>query len=637
MEGSVIANRYIINGVVGSGGMAIVYRGYDRDTGEEVAIKVLRSEFMQDEAYVRRFEKESQIAIKYSHKNIVRTIEVGCQDGRHYIVMEYVMGLTLKEYIAELGKLKPVEVVRIGRQICDALFYAHSHQLIHRDIKPQNILISREGSIKVADFGIAKAPETSTVTISGSNILGSVHYISPEQAKGEQTDEKADIYSMGIVLYEMVTGAVPFNGDTPVAVALKHLQELPRPPREVSPEIPKALEMVILKAIAKEPSVRYDNAREMARDLERSILEPEGNYIHIKQPEVSESARSIHIVRGDSGQVDVNHGESLRSSHRPKKVRVVKILLYALLAVALLATIYYAASTIIRSMAPKEVTVQNMVGLAEDVAKSHLESLGLQYEIEQANSDSVEAGIVIKQSPEKGKRLSPGDFVRLIISQGREQLDVPDVRDLSLDNAKAIIVKAGLMVGDVRVEQSDKPSDTVVRQDPEPHQKLPKDGKVSVWLAKPPQTATPSMPRVLWLAKSEATKQLVAQNIIVDRVVPKSSSQPEGTVIKQIPDEGVPVDANTNVELWVSNGVPSTFQKEYNEKFEVKIAGTAVKIVFVDGADSLYVYDQALDAGQYDLNVKLESMTLGQKTVAIYFNGKEEKSATVVFVAEDAR
>lgn len=645
MEGSVIANRYIINGVIGSGGMAIVYRGYDRETGDEVAIKVLRSEFMEDENYVRRFEKESQIAIKYSHKNIVRTIEVGCEEGRHYIVMEYVVGMTLKQYIERNGRLKPAEAVRIGRQICDALFYAHSHQLIHRDIKPQNILISSEGVIKVADFGIAKAPDSTTMTISGSNVLGSVHYISPEQARGIATDEKADIYSMGIVLYEMVTGAVPFTGDSPVAVALKHLQDAPRPPRELNPEISKALELVILKAIAKDPSVRYDNAREMARDLERTLLEPEGNYIHIKRPaEDPDGTRPIHILRGETGTVasGTAAGASIpRPVIRPPRRRTSawNIVIYVVLTAVLLATIYYAASAIIRSMLPKEVAVPNYVGMEQARAETQLNEMNIKPLIEYASSDTVAAGIVIGQDPEKGGSVPVNGSIVLTVSQGKEPVPVPNLSGLTQKAASDMLDKVGLKLGKVERENSSKPKDTVVRQNPDPQQTLPKDSYVNIWLAKPAEVENPTMPDVLLIDKQKAYDRLYDLNVVQDNIltVQMDSSQPEGTVLRQSPEEGVPIDGRTQVKLWVSSGTAPAYKMTYTvPSLTLPEGGTQVRIVFVDGQDMVTVYDKKLSPGEaLPAEVTLESATLGQKTVKLILDGVEKQEETVTFVEED--
>lgn len=645
MEGSIIADRYIINGIIGSGGMAIVYRGYDRDTGEEVAIKVLRSEYMQDEAYVRRFEKESQIAIKYSHKNIVKTLEVGCQEGRHYIVMEYVAGLTLKEYIAKQGRVKPAEVVRIGRQICDALFYAHSHQLIHRDIKPQNILLTTDGIVKVADFGIAKAPETSTVTISGSNVLGSVHYISPEQARGGITDEKADIYSIGIVFYEMVTGVVPFTGDSPVAVALKHLQDAPKPPRDIVPDIPKALELVILKAISKEQICRYDNAREMARDLERSILEPEGSYIKIRQPDEAEGTRPMHAIKVENLQMQQpsaysNTGPYRRSQPvRPENqwrrkrqpANVLNILLFVLLAVVLLGGAYLGIRALMDSYAPSRQKMPDFYGKDIAIVTQQLTKWGLKYDTEEEPSDTIAKNVVIGQSPAKDEYINPGEKIVLTVSSGRRQVEVPGVVNMDYATAESFINANSFKVGRVGYETSDKPKDTVVRQSPEAGTKLEMGGKVDIWLSRPVEPSVLLMPNVFGKTKDEAVSYLSSMKIKVSKIIPRASSYVKDIVVGQSPEADTAIDASTVVEIYISNGEPPGYSKEYPVQFDVAADDTAVKIVYIDGDVQTTMYDEKQKAGSHIVKIILDTMTLGDKTLIIYFNGVEYRRDTITF------
>jgi len=277
--GRILGERYELIEKIGSGGMAIVYKAKCHLLKRHVAVKILRPELVEDESFVARFKRESLAAASLSHPNIVNIYDVGEENGVYYIVMEYVNGKTLKEYIREKERLEWEEAVRIAAQICSALKHAHKNGIVHRDIKPQNILISEDGTVKVADFGIARAVSSATVTIAGANVMGSVHYFSPEQARGGYVDEKSDIYSLGIVLYEMVTGNVPFEGDTAISVALKHIQERVKPPWELNPSIPKSLNDVIEKATEKDQAGRYQTAGEMLRDLQRVLRDPEGNFV----------------------------------------------------------------------------------------------------------------------------------------------------------------------------------------------------------------------------------------------------------------------------------------------------------------------------------------------------------------------
>ncbi|MBW7459196.1 Stk1 family PASTA domain-containing Ser/Thr kinase, partial [Paenibacillus sepulcri] len=299
MIGHELGGRYEIITRIGGGGMALVYKAHDILLNRKVAVKILRQQFVHDEEFIRRFRREAQSAGALSHPNVVSIYDVGQEDETHYIVMEYVEGHNLNEIIQERAPLQPEEAVRIAIQICDALEHAHHNQIIHRDIKPHNILIGKNGRVKVTDFGIARAVTSSTITQTGS-VLGSVHYFSPEHAKGISTGEKSDLYSLGIVLYQMLTGKLPFLGESPISVALKHLQETFEEPRVVNPYIPQSVENVILRAMRKNPSERYNSADEMLRDLE-TCLQPE----RLKEPKITfvsgsdfEETRVMPAIRG---------------------------------------------------------------------------------------------------------------------------------------------------------------------------------------------------------------------------------------------------------------------------------------------------------------------------------------------------
>ncbi|PKM80999.1 MAG: serine/threonine protein kinase, partial [Firmicutes bacterium HGW-Firmicutes-13] len=267
MIGRTLANRYQIEEKIGDGGMAVVYKGCDILLNRFVTVKILRAQFALDENFVSRFRREAQAAASLSHPNIVNIYDVGEEEDTYYIVMEYIDGKSLKELINEKGRLPVNQAVNIARQICEGLVHAHKNKIIHRDIKPHNILITRDGRVKVTDFGIARAVTAATLTYNNNVIMGSVHYFAPEQAKGGLAGEKADLYSLGIVIYEMLTGEVPFSGDSPISIALKHLQENIKSPVEINPDIPPNLEKIILKAAEKDISLRYQNAEEMLADL----------------------------------------------------------------------------------------------------------------------------------------------------------------------------------------------------------------------------------------------------------------------------------------------------------------------------------------------------------------------------------
>ncbi|MDD3243130.1 MAG: Stk1 family PASTA domain-containing Ser/Thr kinase, partial [Eubacteriales bacterium] len=457
MIGKIIAGKYRVLDLKGTGGMAQVFRAQDMENGRIVAIKVLKPEHMQDEEIVHRFMMETQIASTYSHRNIVKTYETGCEAGMHYIVMEFIDGDTLQEYIHAKGRLDVEETLRIGQQICAALFYAHSHRLIHRDIKPQNILLTEDGVAKVADFGIAKAPTMDTATV-GDSALGSVHYISPEQARGNPVDEKTDIYSMGVVLYEMSTGQVPFSGDTPVSVALKQVQEEPRPPRQLRPEIPKALERIILKAMMKNPAARYDNAREMARDLEKVLLYPEGSYVVIKNNFDETGTRVIPTIKvDDSAPTNTTQppyrtgrltGPTGTSGSYPRKTERKRTpahhkLMLAICIVAGLLVLSMSGYLVVRSLVGVPAKAYNtevpkVVELPQSVAESQLQAAGLICVVNKVYDETYPADTVIAQTPEGGTKVPSGSKVQLSVSLGSMTVETPQVLDQTLSVATTL-------------------------------------------------------------------------------------------------------------------------------------------------------------------------------------------------------
>ncbi|NLT95005.1 MAG: Stk1 family PASTA domain-containing Ser/Thr kinase, partial [Clostridia bacterium] len=339
MIGKKIANRYEILALIGGGGMSLVYQAKDIFLNRIVALKVLREQYASDNDFVRRFRREAQAVASLSHPNIVNIYDVGRDQHIHYLVMEYVKGKTLKEIIDERAPLPLNEVIDIVKQICDALEHAHENSIVHRDIKPHNILITRGGRGKVTDFGIARAASTATVTHT-RGIIGSVHYFSPEQAKGEITDEKSDIYSLGIVLYQMVTGRLPFEGESPISVALMHIQNQPVPPSQYNPHITEAMEKIILKAINKKPDERYENVAKLRLDLRMALLgkmaNESGEFLeHYPSKEKPVPVQSGHASDDTLVFEDLSLGENKTEQQKPspKKVRKIKPIGYAFIGV----------------------------------------------------------------------------------------------------------------------------------------------------------------------------------------------------------------------------------------------------------------------------------------------------------------
>ena len=400
--GKTIANRYEIISKTGVGGMATVYKAKDKVLNRDVAVKVLKDEFTTDEEFVKRFNSEALAAASLTHPNIVSIYDVGNENGIYYIVMELVRGKTLKQIITEEGVLPWKWSVNIAMQIASALETAHKNNIVHRDIKPHNIIITEDGVAKVTDFGIAKAVSNSTITAFGTTI-GSVHYFSPEQAKGGYTDAKSDIYSLGVVMYEMLTGKVPFDADTSVSVALKHMQEPPIPPMEINKNIPKAVNDIILKAMEKEPMARYQTATAMLRDLSKALKDPEGEFV--EEEDIDDGLTR----RMDAITDDMVKGARTSNNKKKKKNKIAKFFeehprakVPAIMLLCLL--LFFGSigitSAVLNATSPKEVQIPNLVGMTEDEARAELEKLKLKYEkvAEEYNKD-VEKGKIYDQSP----------------------------------------------------------------------------------------------------------------------------------------------------------------------------------------------------------------------------------------------
>ncbi|MBQ9832574.1 MAG: serine/threonine-protein kinase, partial [Clostridia bacterium] len=390
MTDRIIANRYRVMELIGSGGMAHVYKAKDIIAGRIVAIKVLKEENKDDLEFVRRFEREAQAVLSLSHPNIVSSYDVGVDDDMHFLVLEYVEGRTLKEIITEEKTLSPKQTINIACQVLDALSHAHERGIIHRDVKPQNVIITPRGKVKLTDFGIARDTASTTRTFAGSNMIGSVHFLSPEQARGEEVTAESDIYSCGIMLYEMLTGTVPFSGDNTVAIALKHLQEDITPPVRVNSKIPSSLSDIIVKAASKRPEDRYESASAMKADLQRSLREPHGKFARKKTAQETETEKKNAFA----------------------KLKVGTIAFVVLLVLGLLIMLLFVTTSLLGSSTSRpQFTVPLFVGKTLDEAMQLAESNGYvlspQYE---PNADSPK-GEVIFQVPSKGTKLAEGGTV----------------------------------------------------------------------------------------------------------------------------------------------------------------------------------------------------------------------------------
>lgn len=651
----ILKGRYLMGDVIGSGGMAMVYKASRLDTGETVAIKMLRPEYMEDASYVRQFRKEAQICMEHHHRNIVDTLEIGEEDGRLFIVMEYVAGQTLKDYIQKYHVLSHEQVVDIGVEICDALYYAHCHQLVHRDIKPQNIMLTTNHTAKVTDFGIARSAALSTITMGGDKVMGSVHYFSPEQARGGYTDCKTDLYSLGIVLYEMATGQLPFQGDTAVAVAIKQLQEKPVPPSQINPRICKSLEDIILKAIEKDPQCRYDSAREMANDLMKSLRNPDGDFVKKIPPPQHDDGETVRMPKVRSGPISnrervperVSHDSGAVSRVKTRQRRgmspgsIVLISFLVLLLVVLAVGAAYLLGRIQDEQAAARV-VPDVIGKTSNEAQLIFDREQLIVVSQEEYSDQQPAGRVIRCEPGVGTAVDTSTTITMFVSKGSEKLTVPNLEGLSLEEATEKLHQEGLEIGDVRQSNtSDKPDNQVVQQDPVEGTQVDKGSKVDLWIAKNTQVQTQpeqlKMDDYIGRKEQDVLIDLEERGLVTDQITRMESNEPVGTIIQQDPVAGTPIAEGDRVKLWISKGLNDdtttapAASGDGGQSVEVTVPEPSahVKIQLLTGEQAHTLVDEVREAGVYSYHIRPVEDYEGQQTAIIWLDDTEVQRVVI--------
>lgn len=540
MIGRLLGNRYEVLERLGGGGMAVVYKARDLYLHRKVAVKVLRPQFAGDENFVRRFRREAQSAASLSHPNVVAIYDVGQYEDTHYIVMEYVEGTTLKEKIRQEGALPVPLALEIATRIAEALEHAHQNGIIHRDIKPHNILLSANGRVKVADFGIARASTGATLTHTGS-MIGSAHYFSPEQARGSITGERSDLYSLGVVLYEMVTGRVPFDGDSPVTVAIRHLQEEVPNPRQFNRGLPREVEAVIMKAMQKEEFRRYHTATQLRRDLERCLAGLVGG----------EELEDTLVVAQEPARAKLTEGP--KRAHRTRK----RYLLWAAGLAVMATALAFGVVEFYRWLNVPIVTVPPVEGLSLAEAQRELERVNLAPQIDDPGryDPRVPANHVISQDPEAGQQVKAGRKVRLVISKGPELVagGVPEVEKLHVKEALIRLESVGLVGKVVEVNHPEVPEDYVIRQNPRAGVQVPTGSEVVLEVS-----TGPAAPLILPDFSGEQLEnvqlRLKELGLLVGTVSEQESRMPPGVVVGQTPAPGTTVVPGSEVALVVSKG-----------------------------------------------------------------------------------
>lgn len=554
----VFGDRYEIIERIGAGGMAIVYKAKDLLLNRVVTIKVLREQFASDEDFVRRFRREAQSAASLSHPNIVSIYDVGKDGDTEYIVMEYVEGQNLKELIRNYAPLSSEQSINLAMQIAQAIRHAHEHNIIHRDIKPHNILVTADGRLKVTDFGIARAVSAATMTHTG-DIVGSVHYLSPEQAKGVQTNEQSDLYSLGIILYELLTGKVPYDGETPIAIALKHLQEQPVPPSKLNPRISQELENVILRAIAKSPEQRYKTAVEMLEDLTHVQNGQPIRKVELPYEEDLESTR-IHksLSNGVNSVLSSQPKDEMSVLKQPKKKRKIWPWVAAGVILLLLGVGFGLRSYI----GGGPTKVPNLVGKSVQDAGVLVNSANLKLDPSPGEeySDTVDKGLISSQDPAADSYVKSGRAIKIMLSKGPQMLKMPNVSNgkMSLDDAKNAIKFEGFSEDNISIDQdptSSLPAGTVISQDPAAGAQWPKNGKIKLKVSGGTNTANQIMPNLVGYSVNQAQSVLATQMKLTPVINhQKSQDYPEGAVISTNPRPGDPIQPGSVVTITVSDG-----------------------------------------------------------------------------------
>lgn len=574
MDKIVLDGRYEIIKEIGVGGMAKVYKAKDKLLGRYVAIKILKDQYAEDDEFLKKFNNEAQSAARLTHINIVNVYDIGKDmlNGKliQYIVMEYVEGETLKDLINREKVLENHDIIDYSTQIAQALKSAHDSGIVHRDIKPQNILIDKYGLCKVTDFGIARVSSNATITYT-SSILGTVHYISPEQAKGKIVDLKSDLYSLGAVMYEMATGKVPFDADNSVGIAVMHIQDDPIPPRELNPNLSKHLNYIIMKLLKKDPTERFQNASELIEALDdESLVKGEDTFEDTARiPIVVPKKETYHeSIDEDREAVYVSTGEE--KVEKKKKKNSIKIWPLAILAFILVGAVYFFSTR----MKTDEIEVPTVVNLTEEQAVSQLEKRGFRANIARnAESDEYEKGKVMSQDPEASTRAKKGTIVNLVISSGRE-VEVPELKNMNLSQAEEILRDLGLKIGTTSTDYSNTvEKDLVIRQEPVSGSSVQSGSEVNLVISVGKEDTTEIVKVGNYIGMSEADAIATARNnhLRVRNVDYQYSSNTEkGLVMNQSIGAETEVAENSAIDFIISLGEEEKKQSP-NREVEIRL------------------------------------------------------------------
>ncbi|MBR6502348.1 MAG: Stk1 family PASTA domain-containing Ser/Thr kinase [Clostridia bacterium] len=562
--GKRLDGRYEIQEIIGVGGMAVVYKAYDNVENRIVAIKILKEEFVSNEEFIRRFKNESKAIAVLSHPNIVKVYDVSFGDLIQYIVMEYIDGITLKEFIERQGSLRWKDAVFFTIQILRGLQHAHDKGIVHRDVKPQNIMVLSDGTIKVADFGIARFARNEQRTIT-DKAIGSVHYISPEQARGEKTDEKADIYSVGVMLYEMLTGQLPFEAESAVSVAIMQLHRDPKLPTEINPSIPLGLEQITMHAMQKTTERRYQSASEMLCDLEQFKKDPEStfDYSYFVDNSPTKYVDSIMSSTPASAAVapEVQEDEVVEEVREKNNMIPILIGIASALVVAIIAAIVLLLPSFTENNTV-EVECPQFIGMTFDEVKRHelyAENI-LEFKFEHVKNDKYDVNYICDQSFSAGKKLKYGDTITLYVSQGKNTVKVPNVSGKTESYAKVELESHGFTIAIKEIPHDEVEAGLVIETDPKHGTNWAEGAEITVYISTGKPAKMIKIPNLVGLNKDKAIEDIEEAGLVAvveERNLTPNETTSKGKVISQEPEAGSSelVPEGTEVKIYISTGI----------------------------------------------------------------------------------
>lgn len=622
--GKRLDGRYEVQEIIGVGGMSVVYKAYDNVDDRIVAIKILKEEFLNNEEFKRRFKNESKAIALLSHPNIVKVYDVNFGEKLQYIVMEYIDGITLKEYINKQGAITWNDALFFMTQILRAVQHAHDKGIVHRDIKPQNIILLKNGNIKVTDFGIARFSRSETRTLT-EQAIGSVHYIAPEQAKGEYTDEKADIYSLGVVLYEMLAGSVPFEADSAVSVALMQLQADAKKLTDINPDIPLGLEQICIHAMQKDPMDRYQTATEMLLDIEEIIKDPKATFNYVSKVDTNPT---IIVNKNEVLSREEQHNDEIREhvdateakEHKKKVITAVTIGIIVLVAAIVLLVMGFT-----NGFSKSTTKLENFVGTSYDETYDAYSST---YEIvaEYEKTSEYTPGTVISQDPVAGSKVLQGTKVKLTVAASEQDITVPNVYSYDEDRAKQALEMSGLKhTKTVSVSSENVDDGKVVYTEPKANTVVSADQEITIYISSGPSTTvikTYKVPDVDGLTQSTAENFLKKTGFKNISFVTQDSPIAKGIVISQSPAAGATAKETDSIKVVISSGMTTTTTEKM---LKTSVSIQLPRVIDKDGNYGSDTINVSVDGSTY-LN---QTVTLNGKTLSMKVSGKDNVAQSI--------